>query len=186
MLSFHILGLHVFVIKVWRKNTISPKYVVTIGHTKKDVPVQCMYMYFTTTSQVQTSVRQPIGTKKATCIKGNPFLYLHVPANHSDCIETVPIFDFQNLQKSGRPDFLRFQPANIAVLEVMCSRSFLCKLRRSFLYWSEPFVWMARGFRWGMQCTMNLLRSSFSQGFLCPMSPWVLLEIFGLWGGGGG
>ena len=27
-------------------------------------------------------------------------------ANRPDFIRTVPIFDFQNLQKSGRPDFL--------------------------------------------------------------------------------
>ena len=32
---------------------------------------------------------------------------------------TVPIFDFQNLQKSGRPDFLEFQPVNIPVFKII-------------------------------------------------------------------
>ena len=39
-----------------------------------------------------------------------------MPANCPDFVGTVPIFDFQNLQKSGRPDFLEFQPVNILVL----------------------------------------------------------------------
>ena len=30
-------------------------------------------------------------------------------ANRPDFIGTVPMFDFQNLQTSGRPDFLEFQ-----------------------------------------------------------------------------
>ena len=34
---------------------------------------------------------------------------IHVPANHPDFIGRVLTFDFQNLQKSGRPDFLEFQ-----------------------------------------------------------------------------
>ena len=32
---------------------------------------------------------------------------------------TVPIFDFQNLQKSGRPDFLEFQPVNFPVFKII-------------------------------------------------------------------
>ena len=42
-----------------------------------------------------------------------------IPANHPDFIGTVPIFDFQNLQKSGRPDFLEFQPVSIPIFEVI-------------------------------------------------------------------
>ena len=71
----------------------------------------------------------------------------NIPANCLDFIRTVLIFDFHNLQKSGRPDFLKFQLVNTAVLEVMLktfisqyfSRFFLCKLRRNFLYPSEPY-----------------------------------------------
>ena len=33
-------------------------------------------------------------------------------------LPTVPIFDFQNLQKSGRPDFLELQPVNIPVFKL--------------------------------------------------------------------
>ena len=33
-----------------------------------------------------------------------------MPANRPDFIGTVPIFDLQNLQKSGHPDFQKFQP----------------------------------------------------------------------------
>ena len=42
-----------------------------------------------------------------------------IHANHPDFIGTVPIFDFQNLQKSGCPNFLKFHLVNIAVLKVM-------------------------------------------------------------------
>ena len=34
-------------------------------------------------------------------------------------LPTVAIFDFQNLQISGRPDFLEFQPVNIPVFKVI-------------------------------------------------------------------
>ena len=34
-------------------------------------------------------------------------------------LPTVPIFDFQNLQKSGRPDFQEFLPVNIPVFKVI-------------------------------------------------------------------
>ena len=40
-----------------------------------------------------------------------------IPANRPDFIGIVPIIDFQNLQKSGRPDFLEFQPLNIPVFQ---------------------------------------------------------------------
>ena len=33
---------------------------------------------------------------------------IYVPANRPNFIETVPIFDFQNLQKLGHPNFLKF------------------------------------------------------------------------------
>ena len=42
-----------------------------------------------------------------------------IPANHPDFIQTVPISDFQNLQKSGCPDFLEFEPVNIPVFKVI-------------------------------------------------------------------
>ena len=32
----------------------------------------------------------------------------YISANHPDLVGTVPIFDFQNFQKSGCPDFLEF------------------------------------------------------------------------------
>ena len=37
---------------------------------------------------------------------------LGIPANHPDFIGTVPIFGFQNVQKSGRFDFVEFQPVS--------------------------------------------------------------------------
>ena len=40
-----------------------------------------------------------------------------MPANCPDFIRTAPIFDFQNLQKSGHPDFLEFQLVNIPLLK---------------------------------------------------------------------
>ena len=70
-----------------------------------------------------------------------------IPANRPDFIAAVPIFDFQNLQKSGRPEFLEFHPLNISIFEVMFKTRigifpglFFCKLRRNFLYRSELFV----------------------------------------------
>ena len=43
----------------------------------------------------------------------------NIPANRPDFIGTVPIFDFLNLQKSGRPDFQEFQPVNIPVFKLV-------------------------------------------------------------------
>ena len=40
-----------------------------------------------------------------------------IPAKRLYFVGTVPIFDFQNLQKSGCPDFLEFQPVNIPVFK---------------------------------------------------------------------
>ena len=40
-------------------------------------------------------------------------------ANRPDFIGIVSIFDFQNLQKSGHPDFLEFQPVYIPVFNVI-------------------------------------------------------------------
>ena len=65
-------------------------------------------------------------------------------------------------------------------------RSFLCKLRRNILYQSKPYIWMAHGFRWRIQCTIHLLQSLSSPGFLHPVNPRGLIESFGLGGGGGG
>ena len=45
--------------------------------------------------------------------------YMCVLADRPDFIGTVPIFDFQNLQKSGHPDFLEFQPVYIPVFNVI-------------------------------------------------------------------
>ena len=42
----------------------------------------------------------------------------HTPANRPDFIGTVPIYDFQKLQNSGRLDFLELQPVNISVSKV--------------------------------------------------------------------
>ena len=47
---------------------------------------------------------------------GFHFGYQHIPANHPDFIGTVPIFYFQNLQKSGHSEFLEFQPVTICFL----------------------------------------------------------------------
>ena len=43
----------------------------------------------------------------------------YIPANCPDFIGTVPIFDFQNLQKLEHPDFLEFQPVNIQVFNII-------------------------------------------------------------------
>ena len=43
-----------------------------------------------------------------------------ISANRPNFIRTFPIFDFENLQKSGRPDFLEFEPVNIT--------AFTCKV----------------------------------------------------------
>ena len=42
----------------------------------------------------------------------------YILANHPDFIRTVLIFDLQNLQKSGRPDFPEFQPVTILVFKI--------------------------------------------------------------------
>ena len=42
-----------------------------------------------------------------------------IPANRPDFIGAVAIFDFQNLQNSGRPGCLEFQPVNIPVFKVI-------------------------------------------------------------------
>ena len=122
-----------------------------------------------------------------------------IPADQPDFIGTVPIFGFENLQKLGRPDFLKFQTVNIPVFEVIFlkdlnqyfSRSFFWKLRRSFLSRYEPYmhVCVTRGFWCGMQCAINLFWSFssastvFSVQWGCRVSfSWEAL----VWRGGGG
>ena len=47
------------------------------------------------------------------------FLLSCIPVNHPDFIGMVPILDFQNLKKSGCPDFPEFQPVYIPLFKVM-------------------------------------------------------------------
>ena len=70
-----------------------------------------------------------------------------IPANHPNFIGAVSNFDFQNFQKSGHPGFLDlFQSSGKyscfsifqIITHVVFSRPFLFKLRRNFLYRSEP------------------------------------------------
>ena len=41
-----------------------------------------------------------------------------IPDNRHDFVGTVPIFDLQDLQRSGCPEFLEFQPESIPVFKV--------------------------------------------------------------------
>ena len=72
--------------------------------------------------------------------------YKDIPTNHPDFIGTVPIFGFQDIQKLGHSDFLELQPANIPVFKIIFEtkisifRGLFSKLRRTFLYRSEPYI----------------------------------------------
>ena len=58
------------------------------------------------------STKWAIISSYLTSVSGIVVLLKLIPSTYPP---TVPIFDFQNLQRSERPDFLEFQSVNISV-----------------------------------------------------------------------
>ena len=87
------------------------------------------YMYLHTATKDKLWPCEPFGSGKDQDIKEygqkKSVLFMfhwgknYIPANCPDFIGTVPIFDFQNLQKLEHPDFLEFQPVNIQVFNII-------------------------------------------------------------------
>ena len=112
----------------------------------------------------------------------------HTHTHTSPYLSTVPIFDFQNLQKSGCPDFLEFYPVNIPVFKVIFKTQisifqvFFLQIEKKYTLsiWNAR-IWICRGFRCGVQCTIDQVF-----GVQWASGVWWEALVFDGGGGGGG